>query len=93
MHTLEEDGEEVVQRNQEGVSPLPGEVRCESRVLIRIGNEWQDEPISPFSLTLQLQGLLLEKLLGLLQVLFLEKQTNRIRMSEGCRLPGLAFLN
>lgn len=75
-----------MQGNQEGVSPLSGEVRCESRVLLRSGNEWQDEPVSPFSLTLQLQCLLLEKLLGLFQVTFLEKQTNRIRISEGCML-------
>lgn len=73
MHTLEENRQEVVQRNHEGVSPLSGEVRRKSRVLLRIGNKWQDEPISPFSLTLQLQCLLLEKLLGLLQITSLEK--------------------
>lgn len=92
MHALEEDRQEVVQWNQEGVSPLSGEVRCESRVLLRTGNEWQDEPISPFSLTLQLQCLLLEELLSLLQVTFLEKQINRIRISEGCRVSGHTFL-
>lgn len=101
MHTLEEDRQEVVQWNQEGVGPLPGEVWWKSRVLLRRGNKWQDEPITPISLTLQLQCLLLEKLLCLLQVTFLEKQNNTIRISKGCsvsgphillmRLPGLCW--
>lgn len=101
MHTLEEDWQEVVQWNQEGVSPLPGEVWWESRVLLRRGNKWQDEPITPISLTLQLQCLLLEKLLCLLQVTFLEKQNNTIRIFEDwsvsgphillMRLPGLCW--
>lgn len=72
MHTLEEDRKEVVQRNQEGVSPLAGEVRREGRVLLRAGDERQDEPITPLGLTLQLQCLLLKKLLSPLQVSFLE---------------------
>lgn len=54
MHTLEEDGQEVMQRNQEGVGPLAGEVWREGGVLLRGGDERQDEPISPLGLTLQL---------------------------------------
>lgn len=61
-----------MQWNQEGVRPLAGEVLTEGGVLLRGGDKWQDEPITPLSLTLQLWRLLLEKLLSLLQVSFLE---------------------
>lgn len=54
MHTLEEDRQEVVQRHQEGVGPLAGEVRGEGRVLIRRRDERQDEPVPPLGLALQL---------------------------------------
>lgn len=77
MHALEEDRQEVVQRNQEGVGPLAGEVRREGWVLLRRGDKWQDEPITPLRLTLQLCRLPLEKLLSLLQVSSLEKGKRR----------------
>ena len=77
MKTLEQDGQEVVQRHQEGVGPLAGEVRREGGVLLGGGDKWQDEPIPPLGLTLQLQGLLLEKLLSPLQVSFLEGREDR----------------
>lgn len=79
MHTLEEDRQEVVQWNQEGVGPLAGEVRREGRVLLGGMNKRQDEPITPVGLTLQLLRLLLEKLLSLLQVSSLMKR----RMEDG----------
>lgn len=72
MHTLEEHRQEVVERDQEGVGPLAGEVRGEGGVLVGGGDERQDEPVAPLGLALQLHGLLLEELLRLLQVSFLE---------------------
>lgn len=72
MHTLEEDRQEVVQRHQEGVGPLAGEVWGEGRVLIGRRDERQDEPVPPLGLALQLRGLFLEELLCLLQVASLE---------------------
>ena len=71
MHALEEDRQEVVQWNQEGVRPLAGEVRREGGVLLGCMDKRQDEPIAPLSLTLQLLRLLLEKLVSLLHVAFL----------------------
>lgn len=52
MHTLEQDRQEVVQRHQEGVRPLAGEVRREGGVLFGGGDKRQDEPIPPLSLAL-----------------------------------------
>lgn len=76
MHTLEDDRQEVVQRHQEGVGPLAGEVRREGRILIGRRDEGQDEPVPPLSLALQLRGLPLEKLMRLLQAAFLETGAN-----------------
>lgn len=97
MHTVEKDREEVVQWNQEGVSPLAGEVWRESRALFRCGDKRQDEPIPPLSLTLQLQSLFLKKLLSLLQVSFLVGQTEvwvvvlfqKRTFPSGCYLDGV----
>lgn len=83
MHTLEEDGQEVVQGNQEGVGPLAGEVRREGRVLLGGGYKRQNEPVSPLHLTLQLRRLLLEKLLGLLKVSFLGRRKDGVTVSAG----------
>lgn len=77
MHTLEEHRKEVVQGNQEGVGPLAGEIRSKSRILFGCGDKRQDEPVSPLGLTLQLDSLLLEKLLSLLQVSFLAGEKKR----------------
>lgn len=77
MHTLEEDGQEVVQRHQEGVGPLAGKVRGEGRVLIGRRDERQDEPVPPLGLALQLRGLSLEELLGFLQVASLETKAKK----------------
>lgn len=68
MHALEENAEEVVQRHQESVGPLAGEVRREDGILFRCGNERQSEPFPPLWLTLKLQRLPLEKLLRLLWI-------------------------
>lgn len=77
MHTLKQNGQEVVQRNEEDVSPLPREVRRKGGVLLRGGDEWENEPIPPLRLTLELQRLLLEKLLCLFQVSFLEESSDK----------------
>ncbi len=103
MHTLEKNRQEVVQGNQKGVSPLAGEVRREGGILLGGGDKWQDEPITPLGLTLQLRCLPLEKLLSLLQVsflrdernnfkrlfLFINKQFGLFRFSAGCYLDGV----
>lgn len=75
MHALEQNAQEVVQRHQEGVGPLPREVRREGGVEFGGGDERQHEPITPLGLTLQLQSLLLEKLLRLLRVLLRRTET------------------
>lgn len=72
MHTLEEHTEEVMEGNQEGVGPLAGEILREGGVLLGGWDKRQDEPIPPLSHALLLQRLLLEELLGLLQVSSLE---------------------
>lgn len=82
MHALEEDRQEVVQRHQEGVGPLAGEVRTEGRVLLGRGDERQDEPLPPLGLALQLRGLPQEELLRLLQVAFLETQPKKRERKE-----------
>lgn len=77
MHTLKQNGQEVVQRNEEDVSPLPREVRRKGGVLLRGRDEWENEPIPPLRLTLELQRLLLEELLCLFQVSFLEESSDK----------------
>lgn len=87
MHALEEDRQEVVQRHQEGVGPLAGEVRREGRVLLGRGDERQDEPVPPLGLALQRRGLPQEELLRLLQVAFLETtpKKGREKRKKFCR--------
>lgn len=79
MHALEENAEEVVERDEKRVGPLAGEIRRESGILLRRWDEGQNEPIPPLHLPLQLRRLLLEKLLSLLLVLRLRRRTEYIR--------------
>lgn len=79
MHALEKDTQEVVQGNNEGVSPLSGEVGSEGRVGVRGRQEGQDEPILPFSLVLELRSLLCKELLCLVISVCLP------RYKEGCK--------
>ncbi len=79
MHALEEDAQEVVQRHQERVGPLAGEIRREGGILLRYQDEGQSEPITPLRLSLQLQRLLLEELRRLLRTLHLRRETRDTR--------------
>lgn len=65
MHALKEDAQEVVQRNDESVSPLSRKVGSKGRVGVWGWQEGQDKPILPFSLVLELRSLLCKELLSL----------------------------
>lgn len=82
MHALEEDTQEVVQGNNEGVSPLSGEVGSEGRVGVRGRQEGQDEPILPFSLVLELRSLLCKELLCLVISVCLPRYKRGLRVGR-----------
>lgn len=65
MHALKEDAQEVVQRNNESVSPLSRKVGSKGRVGVWGRQEGQDKPILPLSLVLELRSLLCKELLCL----------------------------
>ena len=65
MHALEEDTQEVVQRDDERVGPLSREVGSEDVVCVWGRLEGQSEPGLPFSLILEFCGLLCKEFLGL----------------------------
>lgn len=66
MHALEKHTEKVVKRDKECVGPLAREVRSEDWILLWGGDEWEDEPVAPLCLALELRSLFLEELLSFL---------------------------
>lgn len=79
MHTLEEDAQEVVQRDDERVSPLPRKVGSKGGVGVWRRQEGQKEPVLPFSLVLEFRGLLGKEFLCLVISVCLP------RYKEGCK--------
>lgn len=79
MHALEENTQEVVQRNNESVGPLSRKVGSEGGVGVWGRQEGQDEPILPFSLVLEFCGLLCKEFLCLVISVCLP------RYKEGCK--------
>lgn len=82
MHALEEDAQEVVQRDNECVGPLSREVGSEDGVGVWGRQEGQSEPVLPFSLVLEFCGLLCKEFLGLVISVCLP------RHKEGCKGRG-----
>ena len=68
----EHDGQEVVQRQEQGVLPLSREVAREHRVAVGVGQEWQRKPLLPLRLALELRRHLLKELLELVVALGLD---------------------
>lgn len=91
MHTLEQDAQEVVQRYNEGVGPLPREVDSKGGVGVRGGQEGQDKPILPFSLVLELRGLLCKELLCFVISVCLSRHGRQGGRGDGDRSPQVRF--
>lgn len=81
MHALEQDAQEVVQGEDEGVGPLARKVGSEGGVGVWGWQEGQGKPILPLGLVLELRGLLCKEFLSLVISVCLPR--HRVGCKEG----------